>query len=67
MVNRLALAGLAAIFLAGAWLIAAPFVLRYQPSGAPWPASPGSSRPWRAGCVSSTRSCPSPRSKVFIL
>lgn len=36
MVNRLALAGLAAIFVAGAWLIAAPFVLRYQPPGAPW-------------------------------
>jgi hypothetical protein len=36
MVNRLALAGLAAIFAAGAWLIAAPFVLRYQPAGAPW-------------------------------
>ena len=36
MVNRLALAGIAAIFAAGAWLIAAPFVLRYQPAGAPW-------------------------------
>jgi hypothetical protein len=36
MVNRLTLAGLAAIFAAGAWLIAAPFVLRYQPAGAPW-------------------------------
>jgi hypothetical protein len=36
MVSRLALAGLAIIFAAGAWLIAAPFVLRYQPSGAPW-------------------------------
>jgi hypothetical protein len=36
MVNRLALAGLAAIFAVGAWLIAAPFVLRYQPAGAPW-------------------------------
>ena len=36
MVNRLALAGLAAIFAAGAWLIVAPFVLRYQPAGAPW-------------------------------
>ena len=36
MVNRLALAGLAAIFAVGAWLIAAPFVLRYQPPGAPW-------------------------------
>jgi hypothetical protein len=36
MVNRLALAGLATIFAVGAWLIAAPFVLRYQSSGAPW-------------------------------
>jgi len=36
LVNRLALAGLAAIFAVGAWLIAAPFVLRYQSSGAPW-------------------------------
>ena len=36
MVNRIALAGLAAIFAAGAWLVAAPFVLRYQPAGAPW-------------------------------
>ena len=33
MVNRLALAGIAVIFAAGAWLIAAPFVLRYQPAG----------------------------------
>jgi hypothetical protein len=36
MVSRIALAGLAAIFAAGAWLVAAPFVLRYQPAGAPW-------------------------------
>jgi hypothetical protein len=36
MVNRLALAGLAVIFAAGVWLIAAPFVLRYQPVGARW-------------------------------
>jgi hypothetical protein len=36
MVSRLALAGLAAIFTVGGWLIAAPFVLRYQPPGAPW-------------------------------
>ena len=33
--NKAALAGLAAIFAAGGWLIAAPFVLRYQPAGAP--------------------------------
>ena len=36
MVSRLALAGLAVIFATGAWLVAAPFVLRYQPAGAPW-------------------------------
>lgn len=36
MVNRLALTGIAVIFAAGAWLIVAPFVLRYQPAGAPW-------------------------------
>jgi hypothetical protein len=36
MVSRVALAGLAVIFATGAWLIAAPFVLRYQPAGAPW-------------------------------
>jgi hypothetical protein len=36
MVNKGALAGLAAIFAIGAWLVAAPFVLRYQPAGARW-------------------------------
>ena len=36
MVNRLALAGIALIFATGVWLIAAPFVLRYQAAGAPW-------------------------------
>jgi len=36
MVSRIALAGLAVIFATGAWLVAAPFVLRYQPAGAPW-------------------------------
>ncbi len=36
MVNRGALAGMAAIFAVGAWLVAAPFVLRYQPAGARW-------------------------------
>ncbi len=35
MVSRLALAGLAVIFAVGGWLVAAPFVLRYQPAGAP--------------------------------
>ena len=34
--NRLALAGLAAIFAIGGWLIAAPFVLHFQAPGAPW-------------------------------
>jgi hypothetical protein len=34
MVNKAALAGLAVIFGIGAWLVAAPFVLRYQPAGA---------------------------------
>jgi uncharacterized membrane protein len=36
MVSRVALAGLAVIFATGAWLVAVPFVLRYQPAGAPW-------------------------------
>jgi len=36
MVNRLALTGLVIIFVAGAWLVAAPFAVRYQPAGAPW-------------------------------
>jgi hypothetical protein len=36
MVNRFALAGLGIIFAAGAWLVAAPFAMRYQPAGAPW-------------------------------
>jgi hypothetical protein len=36
VVNKIALGGLLAMFAAGAWLIAAPFVVRYQPAGAPW-------------------------------
>ena len=36
MVNRFALAGLVTIFAAGAWLVASPFAMRYQPAGAPW-------------------------------
>lgn len=36
MVNRFALAGLVTIFAVGAWLVAAPFAMRYQPAGAPW-------------------------------
>ena len=34
--NKIALGGLLAMLAAGAWLIAAPFVVRYQPAGAPW-------------------------------
>lgn len=33
---RVAMAGLVVVFLAGAWLVAAPFVLRFQHAGAPW-------------------------------
>ena len=36
MVNKIALGALLAMLAAGAWLIAAPFVLHYQPAGAPW-------------------------------
>ena len=36
MVSRLAMGALVVVFGAGAWLIAAPFVLRFQPSGAHW-------------------------------
>jgi len=36
MVNKSALAGLAVIVAIGAWLVAAPFVLRFQPDGARW-------------------------------
>src|SRR5260370_29707673 len=36
VVNKIALGGLLTMFAAGAWLIAAPFVVRYQPAGAPW-------------------------------
>lgn len=34
--NKIALGGLLAVLATGAWLIAAPFVVRYQPAGAPW-------------------------------
>ncbi|MGH3151783.1 MAG: hypothetical protein ACRDOB_13810 [Streptosporangiaceae bacterium] len=37
--NRLALTGLVIIFVAGAWVVAAPFAMRYQPAGAPWTAA----------------------------
>lgn len=30
------MAGFVVVFLAGTWLIAAPFVLRFQHAGAPW-------------------------------
>jgi len=30
------MASLVIIFLTGAWLIAAPFALRFQPAGTPW-------------------------------
>src|SRR6202012_2838988 len=36
VVRKLALAGLLIMAAAGAWLVAAPFVLHYQPSGARW-------------------------------
>ncbi|HXL95495.1 MAG TPA: hypothetical protein VN969_41755 [Streptosporangiaceae bacterium] len=36
MVGRAGMASLVIIFLTGAWLIAAPFALRFQPAGAPW-------------------------------
>ncbi|HZR49826.1 MAG TPA: hypothetical protein VFB06_09940 [Streptosporangiaceae bacterium] len=36
MVNRVAMVALVVVFGAGGWLIAAPFVLRFQPSGAHW-------------------------------
>lgn len=36
MVIRLAMGGLVVLFLAGAWLVAAPFALRFQHAGAPW-------------------------------
>ena len=43
MVNRIALAGLMVIFAAGAWLVAAPFAVRFQPAGVPWT---GAARTW---------------------
>jgi hypothetical protein len=74
-VNKIALGGLLAMLVAGAWLIAAPFVVRYQPAGALWTgparwtwrsarswpprASPASSSRWRAGCGNCTRVGPS--------
>lgn len=34
--NRAAMAALVVVFAVGGWLIAAPFVLRFQPAGARW-------------------------------
>ena len=34
--SRLCMGALLVVFCAGAWLIAAPFVLRFQPAGAHW-------------------------------
>ena len=36
MVSRVGVAGVAAVFLAGLWLVAAPFVVGYQAPGAGW-------------------------------
>ncbi len=36
MVGKTALGGLLVMAAAGAWLVAAPFVVRFQPAGAPW-------------------------------
>ena len=80
MVGRAAMASLVVIFLTGAWLIAAPFALRFQPAGAPWTGaarmdvlvgaglavapSPASSWRWPAG---SGKCTPPARSKVRTL
>ena len=34
--SKIALGGLLVMAAAGGWLVAAPFVLRYQPAGTPW-------------------------------
>jgi hypothetical protein len=36
VVGKIALGGLLVMTATGAWLVAAPFALRYQPAGAPW-------------------------------
>jgi hypothetical protein len=36
MVSRAGTGAIAIVFLAGVWLVAAPFALRFQPSHAPW-------------------------------
>jgi cytochrome c oxidase assembly factor CtaG len=39
VVSRAGMGGLVIVFLAGAWLVAAPFALRFQHPGAPWIAA----------------------------
>ncbi len=39
MVNRVGVVGVVAVFLAGVWLVAAPFTLGYQAQGAGWSAA----------------------------
>jgi hypothetical protein len=39
VVSRVATGGLLVVAAAGAWLVAAPFVLRFQPHGARWTGS----------------------------
>lgn len=34
--NKIAAGGLLTMVGVGAWLVAAPFVVRYQPAGTPW-------------------------------
>ena len=34
--SKIAVGGLLVMAATGAWLVAAPFVVRYQPAGAPW-------------------------------
>lgn len=34
--TRAGMTGLVTVFLTGSWLVAAPFVLRFQHHGAPW-------------------------------
>jgi hypothetical protein len=36
VVSRIGLAGVAAVFAAGVWLVAAPFAMGYQLAGAGW-------------------------------
>jgi Na+/melibiose symporter-like transporter len=36
MVTKAGFTGIVAVFFIGLWLVAAPFVLRFQPTGAHW-------------------------------